>query len=74
MSRTSSTTRRPDATDRLVSFAATFRGRDEARARPLVARGVRSASGSSIALVHGIVDFIEEDTEEARTLRRGRST
>ena len=39
---------------------------DEARARPGLARGARRRSGSTHALVHGIVDFIEEDTEEAR--------
>ena len=37
-----------------------------ARGRPVLARGAGRASGSSHALVHGIVDFIEDDTEEAR--------
>ena len=59
--------RRADATERLVEYAERVQGRgDEARAS--TCRGARptSRSGSTHALVHGIVDFIEEDTEEAR--------
>ena len=41
------------------------RRRHEARARPLLARGL-GRGAALYALVHGIVDFIEEDTEEAR--------
>ena len=67
--------RRPDATDRLVAFAVDGqRRRHPARGRPGVARGAGRASASKHALVHGIVDFIEADTEEARQRRHGRWT
>ena len=62
--------RRPDATDRLVEIAERVEGRGRRRASatsPGARR--RSRSGSSHALVHGIVDFIEADTEEARAAR-----
>ncbi len=58
--------RRPDATDRLTSFAETVKKsdnivvvQDEWRAKPVEER-------LSHALVRGIVEFIEEDVEEAR--------
>ena len=56
--------RRRDRAARRVRGARQGRGH-EARARPLLARG-RVDERLSHALVHGIVDFIEEDTEEAR--------
>jgi 5-methyltetrahydrofolate--homocysteine methyltransferase len=58
--------RRPDATDRLVEFAETLKG---SRARKQIDLSWREAPVEerlSHALVHGIVDFIEQDTEEAR--------
>ena len=59
--------RRPDATERLVELADEGHRRgDGARARPRVARGARVDERLAHALVHGVVDFIEEDTEEAR--------
>ena len=59
--------RRPDGTERLVTFAEVGHGRrHEARGGPVLARRRRSRSGSRTPLVHGIVDFIEADTEEAR--------
>jgi 5-methyltetrahydrofolate--homocysteine methyltransferase len=58
--------RRPDATDRLVSFAATVSGSGTKRAVDLSWREAPVADRLSHALVHGIVDFIEDDTEEAR--------
>jgi 5-methyltetrahydrofolate--homocysteine methyltransferase len=58
--------RRPDATDRLVSFAATVGGKGTQRAIDLSWREAPVAERLSYALVHGVVDFIEEDTEEAR--------
>ncbi|MFY1636843.1 methionine synthase [Solwaraspora sp. WMMB335] len=58
--------RRPEATDRLVSFAATVAGSGTRRAVDLSWRDAPVADRLSHALVHGIVDFIEEDTEEAR--------
>ncbi|WP_406630181.1 methionine synthase [Amycolatopsis sp. WGS_07] len=60
--------RRPDATDRLVEFAETVKGSGTKRVVDLSWRETPVASRLSHALVHGIVDFIEEDTEEARQL------
>jgi 5-methyltetrahydrofolate--homocysteine methyltransferase len=58
--------RRPDATERLVEFAATVKG-----AAVRIEQDAAWRSGSveqrlSHALVHGVVDFIEPDVEEAR--------
>ncbi|GAA4979097.1 methionine synthase [Actinopolymorpha pittospori] len=58
--------RRPDATDRLVSFAETVSGSGTRRAVDLSWREAPVKERLGHALVHGIVDFIEEDTEEAR--------
>jgi len=58
--------RRPDATDRLVEFAATVTGAGKQRTVDLSWREAPVAERLSYALVHGIVDFIEDDTEEAR--------
>ncbi|WP_367138320.1 methionine synthase [Saccharothrix sp. HUAS TT1] len=58
--------RRPDATDRLVSFAETVSGSGTKRAVDLSWREAPVAKRLEHALVHGIVDFIVEDTEEAR--------
>jgi 5-methyltetrahydrofolate--homocysteine methyltransferase len=58
--------RRPDATDRLVAFAATVQGEGTKRELDLSWREAGVDKRLEHALVHGIVDFIEEDTEEAR--------
>jgi 5-methyltetrahydrofolate--homocysteine methyltransferase len=58
--------RRPDATDRLVSFGQTVSGSATKRVVDLSWREAPVEQRLSHALVHGIVDFIEEDTEEAR--------
>ncbi len=58
--------RRPDATDRLVSYADGVRGEGTKRERDLSWREAPVSKRLEHALVHGIVDFIEEDTEEAR--------
>ena len=58
--------RRPDATERLVAFAATVQGEGTKRELDLSWREASVEERLSYALVHGIVDFIEEDTEEAR--------
>jgi 5-methyltetrahydrofolate--homocysteine methyltransferase len=58
--------RRPDATDRLVTFAATVEGEATRRELDLSWREASVGKRLEHALVHGIVDFIEEDTEEAR--------
>ncbi len=58
--------RRPDATERMVTFAATVRGEATRRAQDLAWREGTVEERLVHALVHGIVDFIEEDVEEAR--------
>ena len=58
--------RRPDATDRLVTFAGTVEGEATKRELDLSWREAPVGKRLEHALVHGIVDFIEEDTEEAR--------
>jgi 5-methyltetrahydrofolate--homocysteine methyltransferase len=58
--------RRPDATDRLVEAAEQVKGGGRPRERDLAWREAPVAERLAHALVHGIVDFIEVDTEEAR--------
>jgi 5-methyltetrahydrofolate--homocysteine methyltransferase len=58
--------RRPDATERLVEIAERFRGEGTRRELDLSWREGPVEERLAHALVHGIVDFIEEDTEEAR--------
>ena len=58
--------RRPDATERLVEFAATVKGGGTKREQDLAWRDGTVEARLSHALVHGVVDFIEEDVEEAR--------
>ena len=62
--------RRPDATDRLVTFASTVQGEATKRELDLSWREQPVAQRLAHALVHGIVDFIEEDAEEARAAGR----
>jgi 5-methyltetrahydrofolate--homocysteine methyltransferase len=58
--------RREDATDRLVAFAETVSGSGTRRTVDLAWRDAPVGERLRHALVHGIVDFIEADTEEAR--------
>jgi 5-methyltetrahydrofolate--homocysteine methyltransferase len=58
--------RREDATERLVEYASRVEGEATKRERDLSWREASVEERLSHALVHGIVDFIEEDTEEAR--------
>jgi 5-methyltetrahydrofolate--homocysteine methyltransferase len=58
--------RREDATDRLVVFADTVSGRGTQRVVDLSWREAPVEERLGHALVHGIVDYIEADTEEAR--------
>ncbi|MBQ43943.1 MAG: methionine synthase [Gemmatimonadetes bacterium] len=58
--------RRQDATDRLIQFAATMKGEATKRVEDLSWREGSVNERLSHALVHGIVDYIDEDTEEAR--------
>ena len=60
--------RRPDATERMVTFAEQFKGAPSAE---VIAQQAAWREGSveerlKHALVHGITEFIEADTEEAR--------
>ncbi len=61
--------RREDATDRLVTFAENVKGSATKRVVDLSWREGTVEERLSHALVHGIVDFIEDDTEEARRLK-----
>jgi 5-methyltetrahydrofolate--homocysteine methyltransferase len=58
--------RRPDATERLVTFAEQVRGAGKKREADLEWREKPVEARLSHALVHGVVDFIEADAEEAR--------
>jgi 5-methyltetrahydrofolate--homocysteine methyltransferase len=58
--------RRPDATERLVEHAGTVSGEATRRELDLSWREAPVEKRLAHALVHGIVDFIEEDAEEAR--------
>ncbi|HMD95090.1 MAG TPA: methionine synthase, partial [Trebonia sp.] len=58
--------RRDDATDRLVTFAETVSGPGTTRTVDLSWREAPVRQRLGHALVHGITDFIEADTEEAR--------
>ncbi|MBA3412632.1 MAG: methionine synthase [Actinobacteria bacterium] len=58
--------RRDDATDRLVELADSVRGEGTRREIDLAWREAPVSKRLSHALVHGVVDYIEEDTEEAR--------
>src|SRR5690348_17926588 len=58
--------RRPDATERLVAFAETVKGTGRKKEADLEWRSKTVEERLAHALVHGIVDLIEQDTEEAR--------
>ena len=63
--------RRPDATERMIEMAGTLTAGGKKEAATLEWRGTNEAPVSvqkrlAHALVHGITEFINEDTEEAR--------
>ncbi|MBV8564825.1 MAG: methionine synthase, partial [Methylobacteriaceae bacterium] len=63
--------RRPDATERLLAIAETFRGKGtEAKEKNARWRAEPVEKRLEHALVNGITDFIEADTEEARLQAR----
>ncbi|MDH3291481.1 MAG: methionine synthase [Gemmatimonadota bacterium] len=58
--------RRPDATDRLTALAGTVEGAVQRRTQDLSWRQMPVGERLTHALVEGILDYIEEDAEEAR--------
>ncbi|HEY3920497.1 MAG TPA: methionine synthase, partial [Gaiellaceae bacterium] len=58
--------RRPDATERMVEIAERVRGEGTRRELDLSWREAPVEKRLEFALVHGVVDYIEDDTEEAR--------
>src|SRR5690606_18117374 len=58
--------RRPDATERLVELAERVKGGRAEKKQDLAWREAPVEKRLAHALVHGIVDFIEVDVEEAR--------
>ena len=58
--------RRPDATERLVEFAETVKSQGKAAVKDEAWRNEPVEARLSHALVKGIVDYIDADTEEAR--------
>ena len=58
--------RRPDATERLVKFAETIKQKDEVEVAEEEWRKGTVEERLSHALVKGIVEYIDKDTEEAR--------
>jgi 5-methyltetrahydrofolate--homocysteine methyltransferase len=58
--------RRPDATERLVAFAEGVKGEATKREVDLSWREQSVEERLKHALVHGVIDYIEADTEEAR--------
>jgi 5-methyltetrahydrofolate--homocysteine methyltransferase len=62
--------RREDATERLVEFAETVKAKGKTPVKDEAWRDAPVEERLSHALVKGIVDFIEADTEEARRKRK----
>lgn len=60
--------RHPDATERLVDFAGSVEASEKDPEKALEWRSGTVQERLSHALVHGIVDFIEEDVDEALTI------
>jgi 5-methyltetrahydrofolate--homocysteine methyltransferase len=58
--------RRPDSTERLVQFAETVKGTGKKKEADLEWRGKPVEERLAYALVHGSVEFIDQDAEEAR--------
>ncbi len=58
--------RRADATERMVTFAETIKGEGKKREEDLGWRDAPVEKRLQHALVRGVLDFIEADTEEAR--------
>ena len=65
--------RRPDATERMIDLAGQLRSGERKEEEKLAWRGLDVEKRLEHALVHGLTEFIVEDTEEARQLIQGRS-
>ncbi|MDA1188043.1 MAG: methionine synthase, partial [Proteobacteria bacterium] len=65
--------RRPDATERMIDLAGQLRNGERKEEEKLAWRGLDVEKRLEHALVHGLTEFIVEDTEEARQLIQGRS-
>lgn len=60
--------RRSDATERLLELAETVKGKGKTQEKDLTWRNTTVQNRLAIALVKGIVEFIDEDVEECRHL------
>ena len=58
--------RRDDATERLLEFAETFKGETKSQVKDLAWREDSVSKRIEHALIKGIVEYIEQDVEEAR--------
>lgn len=58
--------RRPDATEQLLEYAEKVRGKGKSKVEDLSWRENSVEDRLAHALIKGVLDFIEEDTEEAR--------
>ncbi len=58
--------KRPDATERLVTFAETVKAKDKVEKKDDAWRSLSVEERLTHALVNGITDYIDTDTEEAR--------
>lgn len=58
--------RRDDATEQLLEFAESYKSKGKHKVKDLAWRKLPTTERLSHALIHGILDYIEEDTEEAR--------
>ncbi|WP_248793035.1 B12-binding domain-containing protein, partial [Escherichia coli] len=58
--------RRPDATERMIDFAATLKGEGKKEEAQLQWRSLTAEKRLEHALVLGLTEFFVEDTEEVR--------
>ncbi|MCE9501047.1 MAG: methionine synthase [Leptospira sp.] len=58
--------RRPDSTERLITFAESYKSTDKVQVKDDEWRKLPVAERLTHALIKGIVEFIDEDVEEAR--------
>jgi 5-methyltetrahydrofolate--homocysteine methyltransferase len=58
--------RRPDATERLIEFAETIKGKDKREEKKDEWRALPVEERLKHALIKGVVDYIDQDVEEAR--------